>query len=338
MKTTPILRRSLYSVVGAPGLVVVWGCASSQPAPQLVEAQRTYDEVADGQARDFAPDELLEANKLLNQAEEARNGSKEQEHFAYLADRQARLARSSGAIEHYQKESEQAESTYIQGLEQRSSSAQEQLEATQQELSQIAAEMEKKDANVEELQKRKTELEQRRSELETQLGKKEKELTAAQARAEAALASLRELAEVRQETGETVITLSGSVLFPSGKAELLPIAENSLEKVAEAIGGMEEGRQIVIEGHTDSQGQDASNMELSRRRAESVRSFLAQKGVEASRMTAVGKGESEPVTSNDSAEGRANNRRVELHISDAPAGEKSAGQTPAAEQKSPEPS
>lgn len=69
---------------------------------------------------------------------------------------------------------------------------------------------------------------------------------------------------------------------------------------------------VRVEGHTDSVGTDAYNQALSERRAEAVRSYLVTRGVSASRLTAVGYGESQPVASNETAEGRALNRRVEL--------------------------
>ena len=69
---------------------------------------------------------------------------------------------------------------------------------------------------------------------------------------------------------------------------------------------------MEIGGHTDSTGEDAYNMGLSQRRAESVRSYLVSKGVKASRLEAKGYGETKPVASNDTNEGRAKNRRVEL--------------------------
>ena len=69
---------------------------------------------------------------------------------------------------------------------------------------------------------------------------------------------------------------------------------------------------VRVEGNTDSIGTDAYNQGLSERRAESVRSHLIGRGVSASRLTAVGYGESQPIASNDTAEGRALNRRVEL--------------------------
>ena len=72
---------------------------------------------------------------------------------------------------------------------------------------------------------------------------------------------------------------------------------------------------ILFEGHTDDEGQAEANLALSRRRAEAVRAALVDGGVAGTRMQAAGRGESDPVADNDSAEGRARNRRVEIIVS-----------------------
>jgi outer membrane protein OmpA-like peptidoglycan-associated protein len=72
---------------------------------------------------------------------------------------------------------------------------------------------------------------------------------------------------------------------------------------------------VVIEGHTDSVGSDATNQALSEQRAQAVQSALLQRGVSGSQISSVGKGESTPVAGNDSASGRQANRRVELIFS-----------------------
>jgi len=71
---------------------------------------------------------------------------------------------------------------------------------------------------------------------------------------------------------------------------------------------------MVVEGHTDSQGNDDANQVLSEQRAKSVRDYLVSRGVAADRITSTGKGETSPVADNKSAEGRANNRRVEIVV------------------------
>ena len=76
-----------------------------------------------------------------------------------------------------------------------------------------------------------------------------------------------------------------------------------------------EGANLLIEGHADSNGSDAYNLDLSQRRTNSVKKYLVSKGIVEDRLTAVGFGESKPIASNKTSLGRAKNRRVELKTS-----------------------
>jgi outer membrane protein OmpA-like peptidoglycan-associated protein len=111
-----------------------------------------------------------------------------------------------------------------------------------------------------------------------------------------------------------VITLSGSVLFETNKAALLPAATTKLNDVADALTKGNPDANITIEGHTDSQGARDHNMQLGQQRAESVKSQLVARGVAPDRIKAVGVGPDRPIADNKSPEGRANNRRVEIIV------------------------
>ena len=115
-----------------------------------------------------------------------------------------------------------------------------------------------------------------------------------------------------------VITLSGSVLFASNKDTLLPAAKERLGQVADAL-KTQDDHKIVVEGHTDSQGSADLNQGLSDRRAQSVVTFLVSRGVPADKIRAEGLGPTRPVADNGTAEGRANNRRVEIIVKPAEA-------------------
>lgn len=109
------------------------------------------------------------------------------------------------------------------------------------------------------------------------------------------------------------------MLFASGQTELLPSARNRLSEVADAL--KQSDNALTIEGHTDAQGADSFNEELSLRRAEQVRDFLVSRGVPPDRISVRGLGEYRPVASNSTPEGRANNRRVEIVLQRRPAEE-----------------
>jgi outer membrane protein OmpA-like peptidoglycan-associated protein len=114
-----------------------------------------------------------------------------------------------------------------------------------------------------------------------------------------------------------VLTL-GDVLFTSGRADLKPGATGNLNKLVAFLDKYPD-RSVAIQGYTDSVGSEDYNQGLSERRADSVKSYLAGQGIGSMRLSASGKGRSDPVASNDSAAGRQQNRRVEVIISNPPA-------------------
>jgi outer membrane protein OmpA-like peptidoglycan-associated protein len=109
------------------------------------------------------------------------------------------------------------------------------------------------------------------------------------------------------------VTIRNEVLFDVDSAELRPRAKDELDKLAEVFRKYPDTA-LRIEGHADSTGSYAHNQRLSDRRAESVRNYLELRGVGDARIDAIGYGETEPRASNDTAEGRQLNRRVEISI------------------------
>jgi outer membrane protein OmpA-like peptidoglycan-associated protein len=127
------------------------------------------------------------------------------------------------------------------------------------------------------------------------------------------LTELNAVLQTRATARGLIVNMSG-VLFENGKAELLPAAREKLAKIA-GILSAHTGLKIEAEGHTDSNGSDASNQALSEKRAENTRSYLIQQGVKADSITFKGFGEGSPIATNDTAAGRQENRRVELVLS-----------------------
>ncbi len=114
------------------------------------------------------------------------------------------------------------------------------------------------------------------------------------------------------EVGTKIMSLEGTN-FDFNSAALTPDGMAKLDNAAKV---MTENPTLVVgvEGHTDSVGSDAYNQGLSERRAQSAVSYLVSKGIDASRLQPTGYGESKPVATNDTAEGRAQNRRVDLVV------------------------
>jgi outer membrane protein OmpA-like peptidoglycan-associated protein len=117
-----------------------------------------------------------------------------------------------------------------------------------------------------------------------------------------------------ERIGEGIkITFDSGILFRVDKAELQPEAKSNLTELARILQKYPDTK-VLIEGHTDATGSEEYNLELSRRRAQSVANHLAGIGVDATRFTIMGYGEGQPVASNESMEGRQANRRVDLAI------------------------
>ena len=117
-----------------------------------------------------------------------------------------------------------------------------------------------------------------------------------------------------QRVGEGItVTFPSGILFPFNSTEILPAGKSNLQQLANSLGEYPNSDVLVV-GHTDSVGTDAYNLDLSQRRSQAASAYLQSLGVPSSRLQTVGKGESEPIQSNDTEDGRARNRRVEIAI------------------------
>ena len=118
---------------------------------------------------------------------------------------------------------------------------------------------------------------------------------------------------VRVNEGIKVTLSENTVNFDFDSSNLTSVAKTNLNKLAEVLKNNPDTN-INIYGHTDSKGSDEYNLSLSDRRAAAVKSYLASKGIASSRMIPMGVGEKEPIATNDTDAGRAQNRRVEFAI------------------------
>jgi outer membrane protein OmpA-like peptidoglycan-associated protein len=283
------LRKRLAVTFGSLLVVSVAGCAAT-PVPQdLLDARSSYLRAQSGPAMQYKPDQVHEAKVALDKAEEsyldapAHHKTKD---LAYVAQRKSELAEANAANAQAQSVKGQAESDA--------------KETTKGQLAQARGQL--ADASVQ------------LARGEQQLEVEKKGRVDADKRAKEAMDRLAAtVGTVKQESRGMVITLSGSVLFASNKDALLPGAQDKLGQVAEAL-KTQQDRQIIVEGHTDSQGTVESNQGLSDRRARSVANFLVSRGVPGDQIRAEGLGPSRPIADNGSAEGRANNRRVEIIV------------------------
>ena len=118
---------------------------------------------------------------------------------------------------------------------------------------------------------------------------------------------------MKMADGSMRANVSGDAGFNTGSAVVRDSYISSLEKLSRTINAYPNSRVVII-GHTDNVGSEMANQNLSLARATAVRNYLESKGTSASQMQVYGRGATQPIASNESAEGRAKNRRVEVFI------------------------
>lgn len=267
------------------------GCASKPPT-ELRNARAAYNDASVAPGAGMAQTDVYEAKKSLDRAEVAfsENGDEpETRDLAYVAERKAVIAKAQGNIALAMQQKRVAMQDAQRWKDQQATAMRQRLGQTESELAQS----------------------------QQQLESERQARVAADQRTADALAHIKGLTTKQTERG-LVLTLTGSVLFATGKSELMPTARKRLDDVIAAL--KDQKRAITIVGHTDSVGSDDKNMALSQKRADSVRTYLTTHGIPEDRVTSEGAGETEPIADNKTAEGRANNRRVEIILSSAPNG------------------
>ena len=271
-------------------------CAATTPTPELVGARQAYDHARTDPNAALVPDSVLSAKQALDKAEAVHTDSPQSDEdrsYSYVAQRRAELSLALGANAKAKQDQSTSTANYGNLQDNLRTSAVEKLGAARGQVNQLGSALAQTQVGLT---------------AETDARK------AADARAARAMESLAKIAQVKDEARGMVITLSGAVLFVTGKAELLPSAQDQLGQVAKALQDQGEIKPIVIEGYTDSVGSDANNVKLSQARADAVRTFLVSKGLPGDKLTANGRGKASPVASNDTPDGRANNRRVEIVV------------------------
>jgi len=304
-------------IVGCVGLLV--GCASVPP-PELINARQAYQHASAGQAAQLVPAELHKAQEALAIAEKSFQDDPQSfrtRDLAYVADRKAKMAEAfattaagNAATAKANKDYQSTQTEIMKNTKQDLATQTEIVKNTKQDL---AMQTEISKNTKEDLA-----ASERSSAVKTeQLASEQRARLDAENRADVAQADLAKLAAVKDEARGLVITLSGSVLFASNKSELLSSARDRLNQVADALMETKE-RKLTVEGHTDSQGSSSYNQALSQRRADVVRSYIISRGYTSDLIEAHGIGKDRPIADNASAEGRANNRRVEIIVDHAP--------------------
>lgn len=326
-------------------------CASIPP-PELVSARQAYKQASTGTAAQLVPAEVHKAHVALEAAEKSfidQPKSYRTRDLAYIADRKAKMAEAFAVTATENAATEKANKDYQASQAQIVKNTKEDLAASQasaikknqdlaladEKQARLLAENKVIDAKAEaERVKDSSNAEAKRvmasSAAETQRVKelsdaealRVKTSTDAEARRvkELSDAEARRLADIKAKESTTIVVLEKGkkvvlkgINFETNKAVLTPDSWSILGSAYNAMIANPDV-QIEISGHTDNVGSQEYNQTLSLERAQAVRTWLINKGIVSTRMKTSGKGENEPVVSNDTKTGRAENRRIEFYV------------------------
>lgn len=313
--SSPLMRAVSAGLCVAFGVSII-GCGTVPPPKELLDARTAYDRAKESDAKELAPADLDNAKQALRRAEQAftdEPDAQKTKDQAYVAHRMALLAEVDGELERAKKRKSKADADYQEARDNALNRQQLALKRQQEQLEKERLARAEEERKRQEEERKREEEERKRKLAEQGLEQAEKDKLALQKQLEAALKSLKEIAAINEEKRGLVITMSGEVLFETGKYNLKQLAKDKLNQVASAL--KEQGYPpLRIEGHTDSQGLAGENQKLSQDRANAVKDYLVSQGYPKEKITAVGMGQDHPVAENTSPEGRANNRRVEIIV------------------------
>ena len=271
------------------------GCAAQQmPPPALTEAREEFSRAKGGIAQQLDPTDLHEADLALQRAETAFRDEPAEPttvDLAMVADRRALIAEAEAANMHAQQAAQAAKQ---QGVALTAA----QLQSARGQLGQTQAALGRSQMQLQQQQVVSADQAQQMADLQGKL--------------KDARDTIAKIASVKDDDRGMVITLQGEVLFKTGKSDLKAGAMAKLDQIAGALKDKEQP--IVVYGYTDNVGAIDMNMDLSQKRATTVRDYLVTKGIPQDLVTGEGKGPADPISDNNSIEGRASNRRVELVV------------------------
>jgi outer membrane protein OmpA-like peptidoglycan-associated protein len=293
--TKNTMKSSASVVIGALAVVAAGACGGERlPPKSLSDARDEFHRAKTGVAMQLDPTDVHEADLALQRANDAWANDPDDpntEDLAIIAQRKAQIAEAEAQAMKSQRDADDSKRQLQDLMSTQLQSARGQLTQTKQQLNQTQQALEDEQKAAAEQKKKLDDLE---------------------ARLKDARDTIAKIAAVKDDDRGMVITLQGEVLFSTGTWDLKRGAMAKLDQIADALRGKEQP--MVVYGHTDNVGSHEMNMDLSQKRANSVREYLIGRGIPQDLITAEGKGPDVPVSDNGSVEGRASNRRVEIVV------------------------
>jgi outer membrane protein OmpA-like peptidoglycan-associated protein len=272
-----------------------------------VEQERQENEERAARARTEAAEAQQQAQQAQEQAREAQQQAEEAARQRAAAEQQQQQAAQQAAQAQQQAQAEADQRRQLEQQQQASAQAaeqaQQQAEQAQQQAQAESQQRAAAEQQAEQARQQAAQARQHSQELETQQAQMRQQL----------LNQLNQVLQTRDSAKGLIVSMP-DVLFDTSSANLKGPARERLAKVAGILQAYPD-IQVEIDGYTDSTGSEQFNQQLSEQRASSVQAYLVQQGVPSSSIAVHGFGESDPIASNDSAQGRQQNRRVELVVS-----------------------
>jgi outer membrane protein OmpA-like peptidoglycan-associated protein len=294
-----ILHRSLIATAVA-SILLTTACTTAPVKPDgAAEARVRLTQLqSDPNLASRAPVEIKDADAAVRAAEQPELNKELAEHRVYMADRKVDTAKALAETRFAEDQrvvlTAQRDRARLDARTQEADAARGQAATARAEGAEQKAAADQARIDASSAQRAAANSEQQATELQRQI----------------------DVLQAKPTDRGLVLTL-GDVLFTTGKADLKLGATDNLNKLVAFLDKYPD-RSIAIHGYTDSIGSEDYNQGLSERRADSVKSYLTGQGIGSSRITASGKGRSDPVADNDSAAGRQQNRRVEVIIGNPP--------------------
>lgn len=300
-------RAARASALAAVALAMA--CASAQAPASLREAESLYNTTATSEGERLVGGDLLRAREAINQAQVAVSRRQNQDYVNGLSHIALRTAQEARANFDRMRAAAMADT-----LRQRRLTALLSLSESQRQRLLQAQQL--SEAEIAALRERNMLVTQQASALGAQADSLRRANEEANRRLNDALGQLRslvtEITNLRETSRGIVISLS-DILFDVNQATLKPGAAQNIARISTVLRQYSD-KQISVEGHTDSDGSDSYNQDLSQRRAAAVREALVAGGVNAALITSKGFGEAQPVATNATAVGKQQNRRVEIVV------------------------